>query len=75
MAQIDANTQTTIALCFLALLVAICFGLITSRWITQPILRLSKASSAIAQGNLNQQVQVKGIVELVEKGVNKVTIN
>ncbi len=64
MAQIDANTQTTIALCFLALLVAICFGLITSRWITQPILRLSKASSAIAQGNLNQQVQVKGIVEL-----------
>ncbi|MGL6337776.1 MAG: HAMP domain-containing protein, partial [Waterburya sp.] len=64
MAQIDANTQTTIALCFVALLVAIWLGLITSRWITQPILQLSKASSAIAQGNLNQQVEVKGIVEL-----------
>lgn len=64
MAQIDANTRTTIALCFLALLVAVLLGLITSGWITQPILRLSKASSAIAQGDLNQQVAVKGIVEL-----------
>jgi signal transduction histidine kinase/CheY-like chemotaxis protein len=64
MAQIDANTQTTIILCFLALIVAIGLGLITSRWITQPILRLSKASVAIAQGNLNQQVEVKGIIEL-----------
>ena len=64
MAQIDANTKTTIALCFLALLVAVLLGLITSGWITQPILRLSKASSAIAQGDLNQQVAVKKIVEL-----------
>jgi signal transduction histidine kinase/FixJ family two-component response regulator len=64
MAQIDANTRTTIILCFLALIVAIGLGLITSRWITQPILRLGKASSAIAQGNLNQQVEVKGIIEL-----------
>ncbi len=64
MAQIDANTRTTIILCFLALIVAIGLGLITSRWITQPILRLSKASEAIAQGNLNQQVEVKGINEL-----------
>lgn len=64
MAQIDANTKTTIALCFLALLVAVLLGLITSHWITQPILRLSKASSAIAQGDLNQQVAVKRIVEL-----------
>ena len=64
MAQIDANTRTTIALCFLALLVAVLLGLITSGWITQPILRLSKASSAIAQGDLNQQVAVKKIVEL-----------
>ena len=64
MAQIHANTQTTVILCFLALLVAVCLGLITSRWITQPILRLSKASVAIAQGDLNQQVEVKSIVEL-----------
>lgn len=64
MAQIDANTRTTIILCSLALFVAIGLGLITSRWITQPILRLGKASSAIAQGNLDQQVEIKGIIEL-----------
>ncbi|MGL5835123.1 MAG: ATP-binding protein, partial [Waterburya sp.] len=64
MAQIDANTQTTIVLCFVALLVTIWLGLITSRWITQPILQLSKASVEIAQGNLDQRVEVKSIVEL-----------
>ena len=64
MAQIDANTQTTIMLCFLALLIAIGLGLITSRWITQPILRLGQASVAIAQGDLSQQVKVNGIIEL-----------
>ncbi|MGL5832269.1 MAG: ATP-binding protein [Waterburya sp.] len=64
MAQIDTNTRTTIVLCFLALIVAVLLGLITSRWITQPILKLGQASSAIAQGDLNQQVPATGIVEL-----------
>jgi signal transduction histidine kinase/CheY-like chemotaxis protein len=64
MAQINANTRTTIILCILALIVAISLGLITTRWITQPILRLGKASVAIASGDLNQQVKIKGINEL-----------
>ena len=65
MAQIDANTRTTMLLCFLALMVAIGLGLITSRWITQPIMRLSKAASAIAKGDFDRQVkEVRGIVEL-----------
>jgi signal transduction histidine kinase len=64
MAQINANTQTTILLCFLAFLVAVLLGFMTSRWIIQPLLRLGKASVAIAQGDLNQQVEVKGIIEL-----------
>ncbi|MCU0533327.1 MAG: ATP-binding protein [Hydrococcus sp. Prado102] len=64
MAQINANTQTTIFLCFAAFLVAVLLGLMTSRWIARPILRLGKASVAIAHGDLNQQVEVKGIVEL-----------
>jgi signal transduction histidine kinase/FixJ family two-component response regulator len=64
MAQIDANTRTTILLCFLALIVAVLLGLITSHWITQPILKLGQASSAIAQGDLNQTIEVKGIIEL-----------
>lgn len=64
MAQIHVNNQTTFFLCLVALLVAVWLGLVTSRWITQPILRLSKASAAIAQGDLNQHVEVKRIAEL-----------
>ncbi|PSB05097.1 ATP-binding protein [Merismopedia glauca] len=64
MDQIHANSQTTILLCFLALLIATFLGLITSRWITQPISRLSQASAAIADGNLQQQVSFKVISEL-----------
>jgi signal transduction histidine kinase/DNA-binding response OmpR family regulator len=64
MAQIHANTKTTILLCILALFIAVGLGLITSRLITRAILRLSKASAAIAQGDLNQRVAATGIIEL-----------
>jgi methyl-accepting chemotaxis protein len=62
--QINANTQTTILLCGMALLAAIGLGLITSRWITQPILLLGKASAAISQGKFDRQVKVNNIIEL-----------
>lgn len=64
MAQINANTRTTILLCLGALTLATWLGIYTSRWIAQPILRLNEASSAIASGNLDQTVEVKGVKEL-----------
>ncbi|WP_375506870.1 ATP-binding protein [uncultured Nostoc sp.] len=64
MAQINANTQTTIALCFGALVVASVMGVFTSHWIVRPILRLSWASEAMASGNLDQTVETSGIREL-----------
>ena len=64
MAQINANTRTTILLCIGALALATVLGIYTSRWIAQPILRLSQASSSIASGNLDQRVDVKGVKEL-----------
>ena len=64
MGQINANTRTTILLCFGALAVAIVLGVFTSRWIARPILRLKEASEAIASGTLEQTVEVKGIGEL-----------
>ncbi|OWY69154.1 hybrid sensor histidine kinase/response regulator [cyanobacterium TDX16] len=64
MAQINANTRTTILLCLGALAIATAIGVYTSRWITQPILKLSRASQEIAAGNLEQTVTVKGIQEL-----------
>jgi signal transduction histidine kinase len=64
MAQINANTRTTLLLCLAALAGATVLGFYTSRWITRPILRLSAATRAIAAGNLNQRVEAKGIQEL-----------
>jgi signal transduction histidine kinase/DNA-binding NarL/FixJ family response regulator len=64
MAQINANTRTTILLCLGALAVTTILGLFTSRWITQPILQLQKASQAISSGQLDQTLQVQGISEL-----------
>ncbi|BAU10442.1 integral membrane sensor signal transduction histidine kinase [Leptolyngbya sp. NIES-3755] len=62
--QINRNTQTTILLCAIALLVTTALGLMTARWIARSIARLNTASSAIAQGDLNQTVQLSRIEEL-----------
>jgi signal transduction histidine kinase/CheY-like chemotaxis protein len=64
MAQINANTRTTILLCLGALGLATLLGVYTSRWIAQPILQLQQASDAIANGELDRTVEVKGINEL-----------
>jgi diguanylate cyclase (GGDEF)-like protein/PAS domain S-box-containing protein len=64
MQHIQANTRTTILLCLGAFILAIVTGVITSHWISQPIFRLSLASKAIANGNLDQTVTVEGINEL-----------
>ena len=62
--QINANTRSTILLCSIALIVASFIGILVSRWLTSPIIRLSKASQAIAQGDLEQRVNVSNIGEL-----------
>ncbi|XGV97976.1 MAG: methyl-accepting chemotaxis protein [Leptolyngbya sp. BL-A-14] len=64
MAQINANTRNTIALCGAALVIAILVGLATSRWLTRPLVRLSQASRAIASGDLDQTLAVEGVGEL-----------
>ena len=64
MAQIDANTRTTLLLCLLALSLATVLGYYTSYWITRPILRLSQASLAIAGGELDQKVEECRVNEL-----------
>jgi signal transduction histidine kinase/HAMP domain-containing protein len=64
MTQINANNQTTILLCFLALVMAILVGFYTSKWISKPILCLSEASVSMASGNLDQKVQVSIVKEL-----------
>ncbi|MEO0988240.1 MAG: ATP-binding protein, partial [Cyanobacteria bacterium J06639_14] len=69
MAQINANTRTTIWLCCGALGVAIGLGILTARWIARPILQLNRASQAISQSAtshsaLTESVDAHGIREL-----------
>ncbi len=64
MAQINANTRTTVLLCLVALAIAILVGLVTSRWLTKPIQRLSQAAAAIANRELETRVNIQGINEL-----------
>ncbi|MBD0270003.1 MAG: PAS domain S-box protein, partial [Cyanobacteria bacterium Co-bin8] len=64
MAEIEANTRTTLVLCLLALMGAIASGLLTSRWILRPISQLSQASTAIAQGDLDQSIAPSRLREL-----------
>ncbi|MEH2399648.1 sensor histidine kinase [Nostoc sp.] len=64
MEQINANTRTTLALCFGALVVASVMGVFTSHWIVRPILRLNWASEAMASGNLDQRVETSVVREL-----------
>ncbi|WP_345940578.1 histidine kinase dimerization/phospho-acceptor domain-containing protein [Nostoc sp. UIC 10630] len=62
--KINANRRNTILLCLGALGLATIIGIYTSRWITHPILKLHQATEAIATGNLDRTVEVKGINEL-----------
>ncbi|MEB3227761.1 MAG: ATP-binding protein [Synechocystis sp.] len=64
MGVIKANNKITFLLCLLTLALAIGLGIITSDRIVIPIKRLSHASRAIADGELNQIVEIKGVAEI-----------
>lgn len=66
MAEINANTQKTILLCFLALLIAIATGIATAHWVTQPILRLNRAARDITTGNWGNPVDLRRSDEVGE---------
>jgi signal transduction histidine kinase len=75
MRQIDRNTQTTIFLCLGALGLATLLGIITARWITQPILYFSTATKNLADFTNGEDsvVIVQGIkeVEMLGKSFNE----
>ncbi|WP_271253553.1 PAS domain S-box protein [Pseudanabaena sp. Chao 1811] len=50
-AEIQANKNLTIWLCGLTLVVSMGIGIVITRWITSPILRLGKASEALVKGD------------------------
>jgi signal transduction histidine kinase/DNA-binding NarL/FixJ family response regulator len=66
MEQIDASTRMTILLCIAALIVATVIGILTSRWVIKPILRLNTAAKEIAKGEWDKTVQIRRSDELGE---------
>lgn len=76
MAQIYANTFTTILLCIAALIIAVVIGIYTSHWIIEPIQRLTKASFAITSGDLNQIVYPSRLheINILAKSFNRMAI-
>ena len=62
MAAIHANKVWTILLIGITLLVATGISIITTRWITKPILRLSQASKAIARGEEQEPLQENSLI-------------
>ena len=64
MSQITASTRVTIVLCLAALLLAVISGIYTSQRIVRAILRLSQASEAIADGQIEQWVKPSRVKEL-----------
>ena len=66
MEQIHRNTKTTIFLSVSALLAATYVGVVTSRWLTDPISRLNAAATDIAKGEWNKTVDLNRADELGE---------
>lgn len=64
MEQINVNRTNTIILCLVIAIAVSIITLITTRWISTPILSIVKASRAIAQGNLAQKITPQYIQEL-----------
>jgi adenylate cyclase len=66
--EITANTQMTLLWCSLAVMVAIAFGIWSAHRIVRPLLRITRASQEMADGNLQQNDYHSGIVELSSLG-------
>ncbi|MDY7005574.1 MAG: response regulator [Cyanobacteriota bacterium] len=59
MGKINANTRTTILLSITALTVAILVGIVTTYWITQPILQVNSAAKEIAEGKWENKLNIE----------------
>ena len=68
MEQIHANTRNTIALCIIALIIAVVIGIITARWVTKPILQINAAAKSLASRNWSEKIRINRSDELGELG-------
>lgn len=66
MQQINTNATITIILCIAAFLLATQLGIITARWVIQPILKLNASAKKIAAGKWENTVEIERSDELGE---------
>ncbi len=66
MEQINAHTRITIFLCVAASILATGSGILTSRWLTQPIEKFHSAAQKIARGEWDKRVRINRSYELVK---------
>ncbi len=59
MEHINANTRTTILLCFIALVIAIIVSLLISKWPVMPVLRLNAAAQKLMAGKWEQDLPIE----------------
>ncbi|PZO40513.1 MAG: hypothetical protein DCF19_11460 [Pseudanabaena frigida] len=62
MFKVQDNIYWTVFLCGMTLILSIGLGILVARWISQPILRLSLASDALAQGIWQVPVQADSAI-------------
>ncbi|MFM7600956.1 MAG: ATP-binding protein [Pseudanabaena sp.] len=76
METINQNTAFTILLCLLTLLATIGLGFFGSRLIVAPMQKLTTAAKAIAEGDLEQEVNSRGILEaeVLAKAFNQMSL-
>ncbi|MGB3511724.1 MAG: PAS domain-containing protein [Microcoleaceae cyanobacterium] len=63
MVQINENTRITVLFCLLAIALASYLAIFTSRWVTQPIFKLSQATADIAKGSLSGKLEIVSFIE------------
>ncbi|MEG4170520.1 MULTISPECIES: ATP-binding protein [unclassified Microcoleus] len=64
MEQINAGNRTTVLLCLAALGMATVLGILTSRWIIKPLIKLKNAAIALSEGQFDQTVKLDRSDEL-----------
>lgn len=64
--RLQANTRNTLWLCAGTLSLAIALGLLTSRWVTKPIMRLNTAAKNVAKGEWDQPLEIRRLDEVGE---------
>ncbi|MEM9002877.1 MAG: response regulator [Cyanobacteria bacterium P01_F01_bin.86] len=74
MEQIQANTRTTIWLCLGALAIATGIGILTTRWITRPILQLSRVSQQLARRSPQESIEQLAQQPIETMGIREIDI-